>query len=730
MLVGKTTWASKRRVFPRIHVSRRGLRAALSVVLVVAASLAALAGGVSLYVREEIVDSSAFADRAVSALEQPTVHRVVAREITARVIEPAVPDILAARPVVQSAVKVVVGSKPFAHVFRLAALHGHRLLFARRGGNAVFDIADAGTVVVSALRKLAPKLARDLPKHADAILLTIRKRSFASHTLRVGDAVRVLGIVLPPVALALFALGIVVAPNRRSAITRGAVAVGVTGVAFAIVFELFRRYVISHSYGGNEIGTADVRGAFGELWDVYLGDLLTWTLVVGAVGWVVAAASASVLGPYSAVANLKRLWALARQPPSGRASAARGALGVALGLFVVLKPTLALRVAAVVGGCLLVYVGAGELLSATAPSEPRVWRFRPRRLATAGGVAIACLAGIGIAFALTGSATRARAGPLRACNGYPQLCARRLDEVVFPGTHNSMSAADSPGWLIANQDRAIKEQLDDGIRLFKISTHYGIGSESERVYTDIKAEGQRLNRVAAKLDPAAREALQRFSKSVSGGAPNGTRDIWLCHTLCELGATRMVDFLTDIRRFLELNPDQVMILFNEDYVSERDLKKVFKRAGLFRYLATLQPGQPLPTLAELIRSHRNVLVFAQKPPSGKYAWNADGFTWMQDTPLGAKKAAQFTCKRNRGRPSNPLLMMNNWADVFPPRPIPNLPLVKRAFILKRARQCLAQRGLIPNLILTDFYNRGQVVAAAAELNGLGGVKPLATTPAL
>jgi hypothetical protein len=71
-------------------------------------------------------------------------------------------------------------------------------------------------------------------------------------------------------------------------------------------------------------------------------------------------------------------------------------------------------------------------------------------------------------------------------------------------------------------------------------------------------------------------------------------------------------------------------------------------------------------------------------------------------------------------------MMNNWADIFPPRPSPNVPLVQRAFILKRARQCERQRGLIPNLILTDYYDRGDVTGAVAELNGVAGQRPART----
>ncbi len=711
---------------PPKHRARGGL----SVALIVLASLVAVAGGVTLWVREEIVDSSAFADRAVSAMRQPTVQRVVAREITAQVIEPAVPDVLAARPVVQSAVKLLLGSRPFAPVIRLAALHGHRLLFERHGRNAVFDIADAGTVVDSVLGKFAPRLARDIPRRAEVVLTTLKRRSFAADTLRIADAVRLLGIVFLPAAVLLFGTAVVVAPDRRKAITRSAVAVGVSGVALAVALELVRRYVVAHSYGANELSNADVRGAVDELWGVYLGGLMTWGLVLAAVAWVVAAASAPWLAPYSGTATLARLRMVARPPGSDRIRAARGALALALGLFAILQPSLAFRALAVLGGCALVYVGLGEVLSATAPVHPRARRARsprPRRVAAVGGFAVVVVAVIALILVLTGGASSVQASAVPACNGYPQLCDRRLDEVVFAGTHNSMSAADSPGWLIANQDRTVSQQLQDGIRLFKISSHYGVATTGG-VYTDIAAEGRRLNRVAAQLSPAARAALQRLSRSLTGGKPKGTRDIWLCHTLCELGATRMVDYLTVIRRFLELNPNQVIILFDEDYVAEHDLKSAFKRAGLFRYLARLQPGEPLPTLASLIRSHHNVVVFAQNPTSGKYAWNAPGFSWVQDTPLGARKPAQFTCKPNRGSQGNSLLMMNDWADIFPPRPSPNVPLVQRAFILKRARQCINQRGRMPNLILTDYYDRGGVIGAVAELNGVAGQRAVPPTP--
>jgi hypothetical protein len=724
--------AVEERVEPAAEAPRpRRLRGVTSVVLIVLASLSAAAGGVALYAREEVVNTDAFVDRAADALQQPTIQRVVGREITVQLLEPALPDAVAARPVIQSAVKLAIGSEPFRAVFRLAARHGHRLLFDRGGGNGVFDVADAGSVITSALKTLAPKIAAQIPKKTDAILLTIRKRSFAGTTLRVADHVRVLGIVLPFVAIALFALAIAVARERRLAITRSAIALGTSAIAVAILLELVRRYVMAHVVGGTGLTRSDVRGAAGEIWGAYFDDLGTWALAVAAGAYLLAASSSSRLAPYSATEILRRAREFSVSARSPRARAVKGVVALVIGVFAIVKPTLSFRILAVVAGALLVYFAFGELLSVTAP-ETRVrrgrWLSRGQAFAF-GGVGAAVAAGVIVAVVLTGvTPTQAQSGT--TCNGYAQLCARRLDEVALAGTHNSMSAADSPGWFIANQDRPIQQQLEDGIRAFKISTHYATEGRNGMVHTDILAAGDRLNRVASKLVPAARAALERFSRSL-GGISNdvGKRDIWLCHTLCELGATRMVAFFDIVRRFLEANPNQVIVLFDEDYVSERDLQNAFERAGVFRYLARLQPGQPLPTLGQLISAHHNIVVFAQEKVSGKYPWNRYAFgSWIQDTPLGAKQPAQFTCQPYRGAAGNPLLMMNNWSDIFPPRPKPNVPLVKRKFILKRSQQCVQQRGRLPNLILTDYYNRGNVLGAVNVLNGVQAQTPAKLRP--
>ena len=703
-------------------------RGALSVVLIVAATVLAVAGGVALYAREEIVDADAFTERAVDAVERDPVREVVSREIVVQLIDRGSTDLISARPVLESVVEFVVASQPFQRVLRASAAQAHRLLFVRDTGNASFDVADAGTVVISALRSVSPDVAKHIPPDADATLLELRNRSFATQTLRLADEVRMLGLVLPALALLLYALAVLVAPDRRGAVTRAGIALGAGCALVAIAVRVLESRVVANVHGSDELTDADVQAAVREVLDVYLGDLFTWALVLGAFALLVAAASASLLRPLAAGETLERLRAAARPPRRRGWRVARGGAIMVLGAFVVLEPLLALETIAVVGGALLLYLGTAELLSAVQPRDRTAQTRARRRLwpaLAAGALAVAVCAGALVA--VLGGGDDDGAVPAQAavttCNGYAELCDRRLDQVVFPGTHNSMSAADTKGWLLANQRRTIPRQLRDGIRLFLIDPHYGVQDRGGRVRTDFAAERRGLNRVGKNLTPEAQRALRGVGGGLGVGTFKGKRDVWLCHSVCELGATNMVAALTDIRRFLERNPGEVVILFDEDYVTERDLAKVYRRAGLMPYLAVLDRDEPLPTLRQLIRGGKRVIVFTEREPSGEYEWNHEGFSFIQDTPLGATKASAFSCALNRGDASNPLLAVNNWIDRFPPPLSANREVLKPSFVQRRLRRCERERGLRPTLVASDFYDQGGLVEAAHRLNGMGDRKP-------
>ena len=337
-------------------------RGTASVLLVIVAALLLLAGAVAHYARTEILDQDAFADRAVEALDDDRVRKVVRREIVVNLIDRGSTDLVAARPLLESVVDAVMQSAPFRALFRRAAVETNRLFFTRERRNALFDISDAAELVRFALRSVSPKLAKELPEDFEADLLTLRRRDFAGQTLAVADDVRVLGVVLPLLALLAFAAAILVAPDRRIAVLRSGVAVGVVGALLAVVLLILRARILAGLEGEDELTDADVQAAGAGLLDAFVGPLIAGGLLL-ALGGLVVGAAAAALDPEDVEAPLTRLRRqLGTTPRSKWRRALRGVGALVLGVLVVLNPTLAVQVAAIAAGAVLVFFGTSELL--------------------------------------------------------------------------------------------------------------------------------------------------------------------------------------------------------------------------------------------------------------------------------------------------------------------------------------------------------------------------------
>jgi hypothetical protein len=697
-------------------------RLTASVVLVVLGAILLFAGAVTLYAREEIIDREAFADRAVAALDDEGVRHLVAREIVVNLVDRGSTDLVAARPLLESVVGAIVQTQPFRSVFRRAAIEANKVFFVRDRSDTLLNLGDAATVLEFGVRSVSPKLGREIPADIDPELFTLDRDQFAGETLAVADKLRLLGWLLPALALAAFVGSVVLAIERRVAVLRVGVAIAVAGTLLAVSLLILRSSVLAGVVGTDEVTDEEVRNAVRGLLDAYLGDLIGWGLLLALLG-VVTAGAAAALDPGDVEAPARRMFerVLAR-PRTARGRALRGVAALAVGFGVVLSPTLALQVAAIAGGAYLVFFGVTELLALLGRAErPDAEAGRRRALAMAGAVGVVAVAAVLVAVVVVTGAERgqpARAAvPAEGCNGSKALCGRQLNEIAFAGTHNSFSAADSPGWYIANQLRTIPRQLDDGIRLFLIDPHWGVQLDNGKVLTDFESEQRDRNKVVKALPPDVLKAAERLvGHQLGGDRSEGERDVWLCHTVCELGATRMSDTLEQMRKFLEANPGEVVILFIEPYVKPADLAKRFKDAGLNRYLAELSRDEPLPTLGELVDSNKRMIVFTEKDADGTLPWYLDGFSFVQDTPLGATTVNQLSCRRERGDADSPLLMLNHWADVFPPRLRANRPFQTKKFLLQRAHECERKRGMPVNLIAVDYYDQGALVEAVKVLN--------------
>src|SRR5918997_1304572 len=593
-----------------------GLCAALSVV-------ALAAGAILLYLRVELLDEDGFADRAVEAVRDPQVRSTLADRIVSAAIE-VEPDLLSARPLLESAARGAIDTPAFEGLVRAAAINAHRVLFDEEEPTVAVDIADAAELIAPAVRSVDPELAEDLPERLEAPLATLDRRDFASDTIEFADQVRFLALVLPLLGIALLGTAVVLSDHRGLALRRAPLA------------------------------------------------------VAAAAGLVLLALA---LAEPDATRRAGRRGVVARP---GGAAAGRG-------------------VVARLGGAATGLGGSRPGSAASGWGLPGPPVAAALALLVAGGVAAAVVLSGGDDGPAGASDAAQRPD---TCNGSAELCERRLNEVVFAGPPNSMFAADEPGWLFANQRRSIEEQLDDGIRLFLLDPHWGVPTAGNRVRTDLEAEGVSRNRVAKALGPDAVRTAERLAGRVGAGSLSGPRQVWLCHSLCELGATKMSAALDLYRAWLDEHRGEILVLMLEPSVPEWAIELQFKRAGLLDRVARLRRDRPLPTLGTLLERGRQLVVLGERD-TGDLSWYLEAFDFIQDTPLGPR--ATRSCAPSRSDEDSPIFMLNHWVDDFPPRPSANARVNSRGAILARAERCERRRGLPVSLIAVDHYDRGGVV---------------------
>jgi hypothetical protein len=95
--------------------------------------------------------------------------------------------------------------------------------------------------------------------------------------------------------------------------------------------------------------------------------------------------------------------------------------------------------------------------------------------------------------------------------------------------------------------------------------------------------------------------------------------------------------------------------------------------------------------------------------------------FMQDTRIDALTESRIACFPRRGSPESPLVLMNHWIDRFPPSPARNRAASDSRVLLRRVRSCRDVLGRPPNIVAVDFYEQGDVIEVARELNRGGAV---------
>ncbi len=252
------------------------------------------------------------------------------------------------------------------------------------------------------------------------------------------------------------------------------------------------------------------------------------------------------------------------------------------------------------------------------------------------------------------------------CNGSAALCDRRFDQVAYATTHNAM-ASEERAFASPNQRFSITRQLRDGVRGLMLDVH-----------------------------PWRDEA-------------------WLCHGTCLAGAQRHVEGLCEVAQFLDANPTDVVTLIYESYVPGAAVVADLRAVGLDEDAFTQGAGDAWPTLGELVRGRRRLVVLTDRDDDAA-PWYMNVWRYAQENPYAAATPAGLTCAQNRGRSTNALFILNHFLTA--PLASPELAAMVNgaAALTDHARRCEQERMRMANFVTVDFYDIGDALAVVTALN--------------
>ena len=758
----------------RRHRRRRHLSTAVAAVLAVLLAF----NSFSIWAHATVLTPSRFAQSATQLLDAPAVRTALADAITEKLVETGPSRLASFQTVLQPAIEQLLRTEVFRSIFRTAVTRAQDAILTEDGSAAAINLSAALGVLSGSLQVSNPSLAEAIPSGTDDFFVNV------SSTLRDAKAwelARASAESLPRSLALLAALGVAVVlidTDRRRGVLKLGVAIAVAGltlVALATAAPL-----IASSFGS----TPTIRQALHDGARIFFSSLSDVAIALTAIGLILSAFAVATrptrppLRPIEIWESLRRRSARFT-PTTSAGHVLRALLVMMLGYVIIVRRDVVAPLLVFMGGAYVAYLGAVELLTVVGRTDAHSTRAAiADRLRPSGGrrhcrvlATTAVLLALVIVAALildARSGSRANAAQQQRCNGHVELCDRRLDEVAFAGSHNSMSARRDPGWLFAEQDQGIPAQLAYGVRALLVKTHYGIPSGLDLtgaplVITDQGAElATSTPESSALLTPD--QQRQAAALAASAKVDPALRDVYLCHVNCELGATKFTDALRYLRQFLDSHPDEVVILVVGNYVSDADTEKAFRATGLFDRLWNFEPGAALPTLREMIDARRTIAMFAEFG-TDQPRWNPAAYGPFQDTPYTFRTqqelyapgsplysgdavvdgpvpavvptptptdpghvsfvpAADWTglpsCAPNRGEPSSPMFQINHWITPVGEAATAAQAKVINAYdvLMPRVRDCMTQRGRFPTIIGVNFYDKGDLLRVVDELNGV------------
>ncbi|MGB8019989.1 MAG: hypothetical protein WCF04_02045 [Candidatus Nanopelagicales bacterium] len=703
-------------------------------VLLVVGSVTLLLAGVAGYLNAAVVDGDSFASHLNAVRSDDEVQQQVGAAIATAAID-AQPDLVAVEPALQAGFAAIVGSPLLDGLFTRSAESFHAALTQKGADSAVLALADLGATVTTAVEKFLPDAAQYLPDDLNVTLAQIGGQSgVAARIIPVFTIVSTLAWVLPLVALVLLVLGVWVAPRRRYTLVRlGWLVVIVGGCLGVLTIAMAITAAVADS---STLPGAVLSASLSEFGQPLAVRAIA-TVVVG--GLMVAAAGALLpqidLPHYVTTARTF----LSRRPATTGWAITRALAVVGFGLLVVVFPSFGAQVAVVLAGLAVVLYGiteldvlaeraraedqaqrAAALAASGSPTGAQRGRSRAAWLipAAAGVAGVVVLGALIIPDHLPQDSGMQTVSDVNACNGHVELCDRTFDQVVIPASHNSMSVADGE-WFLAEQPKDMVDSLDDGIRGLLVDTWYAQATESGRAITAERsmaaAEAELVATYGSEVVGSIRRTIDRVRREDAAGPV----EPYLCHTVCEIGASQMLGIMKRLEGWMVAHPRDVVVLFIQDVVTPKDTARVLRSAGLDKLAYTHPDGAAWPTLRQMIDADQRLIVLMENHGGGaETPWLHQGFELVQDTEYTFDSVDDFTCTLKRGSADASLFSVNHWLASFA-KLVSNAELVNAYDVLKpRIDECLEVRGRAPSMIAVNWYDRGDLFRVVDELNGV------------
>lgn len=684
---------------------------AAALLALLASSTIALAT-LSAWADRVLLNEDRFSARIASTLRQDEMNRYLADELTEQVLARA-PELIGVRPAIEAVLSEALRTRTAVVGARAALREAHRAVRAGLAEESiVIDLQAVITLATALMQRGAPDIAERFEAGLDTTRIDASAVGLRTGLFERLDQLAALTWPLIASSCVFLLATVVAAPSRRGGLLLASAAIAVAGTT-GLVGQRAGEVWFVEFLPARE----DARTAVTLAWRTVLQEYRGWNaglLAVGIAGIVAATALATF-------PDRRALRGFVVESTWGR-TIAGVSLAVA-GLAVARWPLDAVRVLVVAtgiglagGGLVLLLRSAMTTLKGVRPAEYLA------RLRDNGALqfvfTIAVIFGVGAVIATwIGSTMRVEPSPVEpapisVCNGHELLCDRPLNEVTFPGTHNSMAAASERGWYFPSQRFGIAQQLRDGVRALLIDTYYGIASP-RGVLTVIDPDVRRPQLVAEHGETVV-AAAERIAATLGA---EGEGALFLCHSFCELGATPMGAALIDLRDFLDAYPGEFVVVFVQDATTPEDTTREFELADLAERAYVHTPGTRWPTLGEVLAEGKQLLVVAEHE-AGAAPWYQPALELFQETALVTATPGTLSCTPGRGTESAPLFLLNHWVSQRPPLISKALEVNRLDVIDERSRACADERGLLPNVVAVDFYDVGDLFEAVDSLNGL------------